>query len=105
MMILLFLALLAGLAAAVLLLGLVFDWHLIPEAKKAWRFWSVRLNAIGLVVLSWITIDPVSVLYVWNLMPRAVTNVLPPSALLGIGAALFALSMIARLVQQPKARK
>ena len=44
-------------------------------------------------------------LYVWNLMPRAVTNVLPPTALLGIGAILFALAMIARLVQQPKARK
>lgn len=92
-------------AAAVLILAMIYDWHLIPEAKRAWRLWSVRLNALGLMVLSWFTFDPVSVLAVWNMMPRAVTDFAHPRAVLVIGVLLFALSLLARLVQQPKVRK
>lgn len=67
-----------------------------------WRAWSVRFNAIGLAILAWVSIDPVSVLTVWNLMPPAVRAVLPPHFVTIAGAALFALSMLARVVQQPK---
>ena len=76
--------------------------HLVPEARAWWRLWSIRLNGIGLAILAWVQIDPVSVLAVWNMMPAAVTRAVPASALMWIGMALFALSMIARLVVQPK---
>lgn len=75
---------------------------LIPNWKSMWRAWSVRLNALGLTILAWFALDPVSLLAVWNMMPPAVHDIIPTQFLSGVGAILFALSMIARLVKQPK---
>lgn len=83
----------------------MIDWiknHLVPEARAWWKLWSIRFNALGLAILAWVQFDPVSVLMVWNAMPPAVTRTIPATALVWIGMALFALSMIARLVSQPK---
>ncbi|XAI96261.1 putative holin [Microcystis phage Mae-JY29] len=79
--------------------------RLVPEARAWWKLWSIRFNALGLAVLAWVQVDPVSVLAVWNMMPPAVTHVIPASALMWIGMALFVLSSISRLVVQPKVRK
>lgn len=75
---------------------------LLPHWRVLWRSWSVRLNALGLAILAWFAFDPVSLLAVWNMMPAAVRDLIPQQFLSVIGAALFALSMIARLVKQPK---
>lgn len=75
---------------------------LLPHWRTLWRAWSMRMNALGLALLAWFAIDPVSLLYVWSLMPPAVRDLIPEQVLALIGAALFALSMIARLVKQPK---
>lgn len=83
----------------------MIDWlkaRLIPEARAWWRFWSMRLNAIGLAILAWVQFDPVSVLAVWNMMPAQVRNVVPEHALTGLALVFFALAMLARLVRQPK---
>ena len=83
----------------------MIDWikdHLVPEARSWWRLWSIRLNALGLAILAWVQIDPVSVLMVWNMMPPAVARVLPSSVVVWFGMGLFALAMIARLVVQKK---
>ena len=37
---------------------------LIPNWKSMWRAWSVRLNALGLTILAWFALDPVSLLAV-----------------------------------------
>lgn len=75
----------------------------IPEAVKVWwKLWSIRLNAIGLAILGYIQIDPIGALGVWNMMPAEVRRYLPPQLLLLIGMIFFALSMLARLVRQPK---
>ena len=71
-------------------------------AHKVWRLWSIRLNAIGLAILGWVQIDPVSALGVWNMMPAEVRAVLPQNIVSLIGGSFFALSMLARLVVQPK---
>lgn len=81
------------------------DWlknHLVPEARAFWKLWSIRFNAMGLAILAWVQVDPVSVLAVWNMMPPAVTRAVPASAVMWVGMALFALSMLARVVSQPK---
>lgn len=75
---------------------------LVNDVKHWWRMWSVRLNALGLALLGWVAIDPVSVLYVWNMMPGHVRERLPVSLVGIIGAVLFGLSLVARLVRQPK---
>jgi hypothetical protein len=73
---------------------------LVDDARNWWRWWSMRLNALGLAILAWVQIDPVSVLYVWAMMPEEVKAVLPPRILVFVGLGLFALSMIARVVKQ-----
>lgn len=86
----------------------MIDWirdHLVPEARQAWRFWSMRLNAIGLAILAWVQFDPVSVLAVWNMMPAQVRGVLPEHAAIGLALIIFALAMLARLVKQPSLDK
>lgn len=75
---------------------------LIPHWRTMWRSWSVRLNAVGLALLSWFAVDPVSLLAVWNMMPAGVRDLIPTQIVSILGAVLFALSMIARLVRQPK---
>lgn len=78
---------------------------LIEEARQWWRLWSQRINAIGLLLLTWFAVDPVAVLTVWNMMPAEVRGRVPANSVALIGAVLFALSMIARLVRQPKLEK
>ncbi|OWQ98027.1 hypothetical protein [Sphingopyxis witflariensis] len=75
---------------------------LIPHWKAMWRSWSVQINALGLAILAWFTFDPIAVLSVWNAMPSAVHDLIPEQAVSGLGAIIFGLAMIARLVHQPK---
>jgi uncharacterized membrane protein YGL010W len=78
--------------------------HLVDNARNWWKLWSIRLNAIGLAILGWISFDPVGVLAVWNMMPPAVHDNFPPRTMLVIGGLFFMLSMIARLVKQPNVK-
>lgn len=64
--------------------------------------WSIRLNAIGLAILAWVQVDPVSVLAVWNMLPPDARKILPPNFISIVGIIIFGLSMLARLVRQPK---
>lgn len=73
-----------------------------PDWRLWWRMWSVRLNAAGLAILGWIQVDPVGVLSVWNMMPPDVQAAVPASALQYVGMSLVGLSLMARLVRQPK---
>lgn len=82
----------------------MIDWfkdRLVPEVRQAWRWWSIRLNALGLAILGWVQFDPVGALSVFNMMPSSVRAALPPHFLTGIAFFFFALAMIARLVKQP----
>lgn len=86
----------------------MIDWirdRLVDEARQAWRFWSIRFNAIGLAILGWVQFDPVSALAVWNMMPANVRAVLPPHLLTFIAFVFFALAMLARVVKQPGLEK
>lgn len=77
--------------------------RLVENWRSAWRWWSLRLNALGLLILGFVQFDPVGALFVWNMMPSHVRAFLPSNFLLYVGLALFALSMIARMVKQPNA--
>lgn len=76
--------------------------QLIDNARQWWRLWSIRLNAIGIAILGWVQFDPVGALTVWNMLPPAVRDVLPANFLTVAGLALFVLSMLSRVVAQPK---
>lgn len=79
-----------------------FQEHLVPGARQAWRWWSLRLNAIGIAILAWVQFDPVSVLAVWNMMPVQVRTIIPGHTLAGLALIFFVLAMMARMVRQPK---
>ncbi len=86
----------------------MIEWikkHLVPEAKNWWRWASVRVNAAGLVIMSWLWFDPVSVLAVWNMLPVPVARSLPPHVVYGIGAVLFALAMIMRVTSFKRVKR
>lgn len=70
--------------------------------RNWWRFWSIRLNAIGLTILGYVQFDPVGALGVWNMLPPEVRHVVPSNILAIVGMVLFGLSMLARIVHQPK---
>ena len=82
--------------------------NLMPPAAKVeipqsiWRSWSLRLNALGAAILLWVSIDPVSVLYVWQMMPPEVRGLIPTQIVSILGGLIFGLSMLARIVRQPK---
>lgn len=78
---------------------------LIDDCKRWWKLWSIRLNAIGLLILGWIQFDPVSALAVWNMMPGPVASRIPAGMVSTLGMILFGLSMLARVVKQPKLEK
>ena len=78
---------------------------LVEDARDWWRWWSVHFNTVGLAILAWMQIDPVSVLYVWNMMPASVRRVVPEYVLIPIAMALFALSMLSRVLRQSKLEK
>lgn len=75
---------------------IVSDWKLL------WRTWSMRINALGLAIMGWVTVDPTAVLMVWNMLPVDIRDALPTQLLGAVGISLFGLSMIAKLVRQPK---
>lgn len=74
--------------------------RLIPGWHRLARFWSVRLNAVGLLILSGVFWSPDTVLTLWNLMPDAITDRIHPSIVVTISIVLFGASILARIVQQ-----
>lgn len=86
----------------------MLEWiktRLVPEARAWWKLWSIRFNSAGLFILSLAQFDHIGVLSIWNMMPPAVTRVLPPEFLTWVGMTLFGLGMLARFVKQPKLEK
>ena len=73
---------------------LVDDWCL------AWRWWSLRFNAVGLLILGAVNFDPAAVMWIWNGMPPYVRIHIPPSVLTTISWVLFLLAMLSRMVKQ-----
>lgn len=76
--------------------------ELIPDWKKAWRFWSMRLAALGTAITSLLILWPDAALQAWNLLPQDLKSVLPERMVPIIGVGIFILSMVARVINQPK---
>lgn len=77
-------------------LELIEDWHLF------WRFWSVQLGIVGTAITGIMVAFPDVALYAWNLLPSDLKSAIPEQYTALIGVAIFALSMVARVVKQSK---
>ena len=69
----------------------------IPEWRRAWRFWSVRLNLLGLALIA-----AEQALPLWAFVPPEARAALPRWATAGLPLLCFALATIARVVRQEK---
>jgi hypothetical protein len=76
---------------------------LIDGWRQAWRLWSVRLSALGAIIMGWVALTPDALLQAWNALPDDVQAMVPEHVGKLIPFALFVAALIARLVPQPKA--
>ncbi len=71
---------------------------------RSWfRYWTIKLQSVAMLIAAWLTFDPVGLLNVWNMMPVSVRSMLPGNIVQIIGAVLFVLSwvtMFARVVPE-----
>jgi hypothetical protein len=79
-------------------------FSLIDDWKTAYKLWSVRLSAVGAMLLSAVALFPADALWLWNMMPGEVRSLLPENFAIIAGAIVFALSIAARLVKQNEYR-
>lgn len=78
---------------------------LIPDIKNYWKFWSVRLAALGTFLLTFLELAPHWFAVVWGQLPDAVTQTIPESYVRIAAIALIVGSMIARGIKQEKLEK
>lgn len=76
--------------------------ELIDDWKKAYKFWSVIFSALGTAVMGFFTIWPDSALYLWQMMPSEIKQILPSNLATLIAMFIFLMSMASRLVKQKR---
>lgn len=76
--------------------------NLIPNWKHFWRFWSLRLGALGTVLTSLLIAFPDVALQAWNILPDDLKGFIPERFAPMLGVVIFVLSMFARVVKQNK---
>ncbi|WP_230769790.1 DUF7940 domain-containing protein [Sphingomonas sp. Leaf4] len=76
---------------------------LTPDWRQAWRWWSVRLSALGSLLCAFALASPDTLLAVWQALPADVVALLPERLVAIVPLILFTLTIGARLVQQQPA--
>jgi len=72
--------------------------------QKFYKYWSVRLGALGAAVASVLIAFPDIALNAWAILPDDLKAFIPPNYMPLIGVAIFVLSMVAKFIPQPKLR-
>lgn len=72
----------------------------IENVNQAWRFWSLRLSALGTAVLAVLMVWPDAALQAWLLLPGEFKQHLPQQYLGYLAIAIFIGAMFARVVKQ-----
>ena len=67
---------------------------LIPEARRAWRMFSVQAQALAFALLG-----------AWQALPEDLKASLPPSLVYWLAMGLMVAGIAGRLVQQPKVKE
>lgn len=77
-------------------------FKLVPYWKSAWRFVSVQLGVVATLLTGFLIGFPEAALHVWSVMPQELKSTIPPSYMPLIGAGFMALSVLGRIIHQPK---
>ena len=73
---------------------------LIPNWRQAWRLWSVRVPAIGALLLTAMLAAPDVMIQLWQALPPELVAMLPANAMLIVPIGLQLAAAIARIVRQ-----
>lgn len=73
---------------------------MIPNWRQGWRFWSTRLQILGLAFLGLFMEFPDAALSVWVALPPDLKDYLPPQFARYIAYAIFFASIVARFIRQ-----
>lgn len=74
--------------------------QLIEDARRAWRFWSLRFGAAALALQSLVLAAPDSALQAWAVLPEELKALLPVHWVNVVAAVLTAAGLVARVVKQ-----
>lgn len=74
--------------------------RLVAHARDWWRWWSVRVIAVGVFLNTWIAFDPGAVLWIWKMLPAPLARLLPIEIVSLVSVALFMLALVMRLTRQ-----
>lgn len=74
--------------------------NLIPNWRQAWRWWSVRVSALGTLLLALAIAAPDVVAGAWALLPAEVLAILPRNVALIVPLMLQAGTGLARILRQ-----
>ncbi|MER1940658.1 hypothetical protein ABS755_08110 [Castellaniella sp. FW104-16D08] len=75
---------------------------LIPEWRQCHRFWSVRLQAVGVALITFVQGFPDAFIHVWAVLPPDVTAAFPADTVKWLGIAVLACGIVARIIRQDK---
>lgn len=78
--------------------------ELIPDWRRAPRFFSVQGGTLGALALLIFVEFPDAALAVWGLMPHELRSVIPPEKMVYVSLIFLAFSIIGRLIKQEKPR-
>jgi hypothetical protein len=72
----------------------------IDDIRDAYKFWSVRIMALGAVVISYLSFFPVDALWLWAYMPAEVKAFIPDNIANILAVLIFLISILARVIKQ-----
>lgn len=77
----------------------------VEAAKVWWKLWSIRLGALGSIVVSVLVMFPDKALEMWAIMPEQFKSFIPPEYMPLAGVIIYVIGMFARFVKQHKLDK
>lgn len=78
---------------------------LIDEAKQWYKFWSVRLGAIGTAIVGIFTAFPEAAIHAWAILPAEMKKAIPPDYMPLIGVLVFVCAIFAVFVKQDSIKR
>lgn len=73
---------------------------LIDEARHWYKFWSVKLGALGTAITSILVLFPDAAIHAWSILPHEMKSKIPPEYMPMIGVLVFVLAIFAVFVKQ-----
>ena len=75
---------------------------MVDDAKNCWKWWSVRVDAIGILFGGYFMIFPGVAMDIWTQFPPDLKALIPAQWTQAISVGLLVISLIVRTLKQKK---